>query len=215
MPLPLSPALPFAAEFTPAALHVDVGRATPSHSPSRPVRAESELMAAANAARGAPGPVTVDVSPLLAEAVSVSLRAARLTDGDVDPTVGGALAALGYDRDFRELSQPGTARAQVVAIRDGGLATSCTASRRWRRCGDVLHRILDPPTGLPAAPAWRTVSVTAGTCADANTAATAAIIRGTAAPAWLTSLNLPARLVTQDGTVTTIAGWPSERLTRP
>ena len=28
------------------------------------------------------------------------LRAAELTDGDVDPTLGSALVALGYDRDF-------------------------------------------------------------------------------------------------------------------
>ena len=43
------------------------------------------------------------VSPLLAEAVAVALRAARLTDGDVDPTVGGAMAAAGYDRDFTDI----------------------------------------------------------------------------------------------------------------
>ena len=42
-----------------------------------------------------PATITVSVSPLLAEAVAVSLRAARLTDGDVDPTVGGVLAELG------------------------------------------------------------------------------------------------------------------------
>ena len=82
-----------------------------------------------------------------------------------------------------------------MTIRDGGLATSSTAARRWRRGGDVLHHILDPRTGLPAAPVWRTVSVAAATCADANTAATAAVIRGRQALAWLASLGLPARLV--------------------
>ncbi len=98
--------------------------------------------------------------------------------------------------------------SQVVSIRAGGLATSSTAARRWHHGGDVLHHILDPRTGLPAAPVWRTVSVAAATCADANTAATAAIIRGDRAPAWLTSLNLPARLVSAKDDVTTVAGWP-------
>jgi thiamine biosynthesis lipoprotein ApbE len=292
-------------------------------------RGDSELVAVGIAARGAPGPVTLPVSPLLAEAVEVSLRAAELTDGDVDPTVGGVMAALGYDRDFAELqaaatsaivdhsvhprvrngppSSPGdgvgaapggvTVRtipgwrsvsvdvaagkltvpagvqldlgatvkgwaadrsaaaisdrlgcgvlvslggdtavagpppeeagwpirvqdttlpledapdgpSQVVSIRVGGLATSSTAARRWHHGGDVVHHILDPRTGLPAAPVWRTVSVAAATCADANTAATAAVIRGHRAPAWLASLNLPARLVSVDGEVTTVAGWP-------
>ena len=46
------------------------------------------------------GGLPVVVSPLLAEAIRVALRAARLTDGDVDPTVGGALEAIGYDVDF-------------------------------------------------------------------------------------------------------------------
>ncbi len=54
---------------------------------------------------GATGPATLSVSPLLAEAVAVALRAARITDGDVDPTVGGVLADLGYDRDFAELTR--------------------------------------------------------------------------------------------------------------
>ena len=73
----------------------------------------------------------------------------------------------------------------LVAIRDGGLATSSTKARRWQRGGDVLHHILDPRTGLPAEPVWRTVSVAAGTCADANAASTAAVIRGRAALGWL------------------------------
>ena len=106
--------------------------------------------------------------------------------------------------------EPPRGPSTVVAIRDGGLATSSTAARRWQRGGDVLHHILDPRTGLPAAPVWRTVSVAAATCADANTAATASVIRGRQAPAWLASLNLPARLVEPNGTVQTVAGWPAD-----
>jgi thiamine biosynthesis lipoprotein len=97
----------------------------------------------------------------------------------------------------------------VVAMASGGLATSSTTARRWRRGGDVLHHILDPRTGLPPAPVWRTVSVTAATCADANAASTAAIIRGDQAPGWLASLALPARLVDVGGRVQTVAGWPA------
>src|SRR5579859_6435695 len=46
----------------------------------------------------------VSVSPLFMEAMTAAVRAAELTDGDVDPTVGQALIALGYDRDFGELA---------------------------------------------------------------------------------------------------------------
>jgi thiamine biosynthesis lipoprotein ApbE len=266
-------------------------------------RPDSEVSQLGHAPGGPSGLVTATVSPLLAEAVSVALRAASLTDGDVDPTVGGALSALGYDRDFAAVPVNGPATtisvqmipgwrsvsvdldthrvtmpagiqldlgatvkawaadrsaasiarklgcgvlvslggdtavagqspdggwrirvqdvtgapdappagpAAVIAIRDGGLATSSTAARRWSRGGNVLHHILDPRTGLPAAPVWRTVSVAAASCADANTAATAAIIRGWQAPAWLTVLRLPSRLVETNGTVHTIVGWPPD-----
>jgi thiamine biosynthesis lipoprotein len=249
-----------------------------------------------------------EISPLLAEAIAVALRAARLTGGDVDPTVGAAMSTVGYDRDFAQVEADGpaiklavrhvpgwrqvrldgrtltmaagvrldlgaTAKAWAadrsaakiaartgsgvlvslggdiavagpppetgqapaegwrirvqdvtglpgdppagpyaqIAIRDGGLATSSTAARRWRRGGDVLHHILDPRTGLPAEPVWRTVSVAAGSCADANAASTAAVIRGRRALGWLAQLGLPARLVDATGVVFTVAGWPDER----
>src|ERR1700761_2770460 len=71
-------------------------------------RPDSELVALGNLARQSADEVTVSVSPLLAEAVAVALRAAQLTDGDVDPTVGGVLADLGYDRDFAALTPPGS-----------------------------------------------------------------------------------------------------------
>jgi thiamine biosynthesis lipoprotein len=98
----------------------------------------------------------------------------------------------------------------LIAIRAGGLATSSTTARRWQRGGDVLHHILDPRTGRPAEPVWRTVSVAADSCADANAASTAAIIRGRAALSWLAKLAVPARLVDASGVVFTVAGWPDE-----
>ena len=260
-------------------------------------RDDSELIAL-NAASGAP----VEVSPLLLEAVEASLRAARITDGDVDPTVGEALIALGYDRDFEAIgasgapatatvsiaSVPGwqtvtvdraagtvttargvvldlgatakalaadhaaaaasarfeggvlvslggdistagpppeggwtirvtddhradhTAPGQWITIWAGGLATSSTTVRRWETDSGSAHHLLDPATGRPAVSPWRTVSVTAATCLDANIATTAAIVRGERAPEWLESLRLPARLVRAEGGVTYVAGWPAE-----
>lgn len=267
-------------------------------------RADSEIAALDRAWQSRPGLTgPVRISATLAEAISVALAAARLTGGDVDPTVGAAMAAAGYDRDFtlvprhgpavrlavrqvpgwrtvrldeqaRTLSLPAGVRldlgatakawaadraadrieatlgcgvlvglggdvavagqappggwrirvqdvsgrpedppagpATVVLITEGGLATSSTSARRWCRGGDVLHHILDPRTGLPAAPVWRTVSVAASSCAAANTASTAAVIKGEAAPGWLAGLGLPARLVAESGEIVTIGGWPAE-----
>jgi FAD:protein FMN transferase len=261
-------------------------------------RPDSEL-SRLNASGGA----VIPVSKLFAELVEAALRAARLTDGDVDPTCGQALEEIGYDRDFAVLqaagaralrsgpaprSVPGwrcvlldrkrglvqltngaqldlgaTAKAwaadrcasliaartdagvlvslggdiavagappadgwqvrvtddhaagpdapgQTVTIRSGGLATSSTTVRTWAVGGQRVHHIINPATGRSAASCWRTVSVAAGSCADANTASTAAIIRSEAALPWLQESCLPSRLVRQDGTVETTAGWPSD-----
>jgi thiamine biosynthesis lipoprotein len=75
-------------------------------------RADSEL----SRIHLAPGPVH-RLSRGLAEAVRVALVAAAWTGGLVDPTVGGALVALGYDRDFAAIGRgnmvagPGPCRA--------------------------------------------------------------------------------------------------------
>jgi thiamine biosynthesis lipoprotein len=69
---------------------------------------------------------------------------------------------------------------------------------------------VDPSTSLPAEVVWRTVSVAASTCIDANIASTTAVIRGHAATGWLAGLGLPARLVRPDGSVVTIGGWPED-----
>lgn len=240
------------------------------------------------------------VSPLLAQALATALRAAALTGGAVDPTVGEAVRNAGYDVDFEAMAEDGapltiavhpvpgwrrirlypatrrveidagvdvdlgaTAKAlasdlaaaaaleaighggvlvslggdvavagdppsegwhiqiaedsrapitpdgETIAIRAGGVATSSTTVRRWRRGGVELHHIIDPSTGLPASGPWRTVSVVAGSCVDANIAATAAIVRGAAAAAWLDGARLPARLVDRSGAITRIGGWPA------
>ena len=70
--------------------------------------------------------------------------------------------------------------------------------------------VIDPLTGAPVAEHWRTVSVTAGSCVDANIASTAAIVLGPDAPAWLEARYLPARLVAGDGSLVRVAGWPAE-----
>jgi FAD:protein FMN transferase len=105
---------------------------------------------------------------------------------------------------------PDSAPGQTVTIRGGGLATSSTTVRTWTAGGGTVHHIVDPATGLPARSPWRTASVAAATCVDANTASTAAIIRGDRAPGWLEGLGLPARLVGADGSVVRTTGWPDE-----
>jgi thiamine biosynthesis lipoprotein len=105
------------------------------------------------------------------------------------------------------------APGQTVAIADGGIATSSIAVRRWKRGGQTMHHIIDPSSGAPARGPWRTVSVAAADCTDANIAATAALVRGRRAPAWLDALGLPARLVAHDGVVLRIGDWPLKRAT--
>jgi FAD:protein FMN transferase len=62
-------------------------------------RADSEL-SRLNARAGRP----MRGSQLFIEAIEVALRAAELTGGDVDPTVGRALQLAGYDRDWQLLA---------------------------------------------------------------------------------------------------------------
>jgi thiamine biosynthesis lipoprotein len=273
-------------------------------------RADSDL-ARVNAGAGGRA---VPVAPLLIEALEVALRAAELTGGDVDPTLGAALVLAGYDRDWRllEAAPVGTtpirtprlaavrvelrrgwqsveldpARAtvrvprgialdlgasakawvadraahaaheacgcgvlvslggdiatagpapdggwrihvtddhragphapgQTVAIVAGGLATSSTAARRWRRGAATMHHIIDPATGAPALGIWRTVSVAAADCTDANIASTAALVRGARAAEWLARCGLPARLVDHHGGVRHVGAWPAAAEARP
>ena len=105
---------------------------------------------------------------------------------------------------------PLDAAGQTISLKRGGLATSSTTVRRWRAGGREHHHIVDPRTGLAADEFWRTVSVAAASCVDANTASTASIVRGREAPGWLERTGLPARLVALDGSVAYTGGWPEE-----
>jgi FAD:protein FMN transferase len=98
----------------------------------------------------------------------------------------------------------------VVSLESGGLATSSVTVRRWRVGEQELHHILDPRTGEPAPSCWRTVSVAAASCVDANIASTAAVLLGERARDWLAERRLPARLVAVSGEVLCIGGWPGE-----
>ena len=69
--------------------------------------------------------------------------------------------------------------AGQVTLQPGwAVATSSTVRRAWRRGGVRLHHIVDPRTAAPAAPVWRSATVAAPTCTEANTASTAAVILG-------------------------------------
>ena len=107
--------------------------------------------------------------------------------------------------DHRDAPGPG---GQTITLEGGGLATSSTAVRRWRRGGEAMHHIIDPATAQPALTSWRTVSVAAADCTDANIASTAALLLDEEAIAWLERRGLPARLVAHDGTICHTAGWP-------
>jgi FAD:protein FMN transferase len=98
---------------------------------------------------------------------------------------------------------------QVVVLSHGGLATSTTTLRSWRRGGKTVHHIVDPRTGAPVDGPWRTASVHAPSALAANTASTASLVLGKHAFDWLTERRLAARLVGVDGEVHTTPGWPA------
>lgn len=96
---------------------------------------------------------------------------------------------------------------QTVTLTAGGLATSSVTVRRWRRQGREMHHLIDPRTGLPASGPWRTVSVAAATCLQANALATAAVVSGPGARPLLDGAGVSARLVTGAGRALHLGGW--------
>jgi thiamine biosynthesis lipoprotein ApbE len=154
-----------------------------------------------------------------AKALTSDLAAAaasKAIDGaGVLVSLGGDIAVAGEAPDdgwsiqaSEDSAAPIDDNEESVRITSGGIATSSTTVRRWTRGGVVLHHIIDPATGLPADSCWRTASVVAATCVDANIASTAAIVMGRDAISWLEASRLPARLIDLAGNVHRVAGWP-------
>ncbi|MEA2493552.1 MAG: FAD:protein transferase, partial [Thermoleophilaceae bacterium] len=147
----------------------------------------------------------------------VASAAAARTGAGILVSLGGDIAVAGPSplggwpvriaEDHRaSLDSPGP----VVSLQVGGLATSSVSVRRWRAGERELHHILDPRNGRPASSCWRTVTVAAASCVDANIASTAAVLLSEAAPRWLMERRLPARLVDASGGVVCIGDWPAE-----
>jgi thiamine biosynthesis lipoprotein len=138
-----------------------------------------------------------------------------LTGSSVMVSLGGDIAVAGTGPEggwpilVTDDSRAKSASGQVVGVHAGGLATSSTTVRRWHAGATALHHIVDPRTGAPAAVCWRTASVAASSCLEANIAATAAIVLGPQAPRWLAARQLSARLVNSDGLIQTTGGWPT------
>ncbi len=109
----------------------------------------------------------------------------------------------------------GAGPGQTVAVGEGGLATSGITVRRWAQDGESRHHLIDPRTARPAKAVWRTVSVAAPNCVDANVASTAAVIMGDAAPEWLSGRGVHGRLVRPDGTAVLVGGWPADSVLDP
>ena len=145
-------------------------------------------------------------------------RCARLVAGALGVGVlvelGGDLATAGAGPadGWRILvrDQPGDPACLVTVPSGAAMATSSTSSRSWHRGDRLLHHVLDPRTCQPAERVWRSATVVADRCVDANTWTTAALVRGRAAPDWLETLGVPARLVDRSGAVHALGGWPEE-----
>ncbi len=140
--------------------------------------------------------------------------AAAATGSAVLVSLGGDIAVAGDPANAWPVRVTDDSRAesggQTAAITAGGLATSSTTVRRWVSGRIEVHHIVDPATGAPSAGYWRTVSVAATSCVDANAAATAAIVRGAPAFGRLERAGLAARLVRLDGAVAMTSRWPAE-----
>ena len=132
-------------------------------------------------------------------------RAAEIlaTAGNCLVNAGGDIAVRGGAWPIAVQTSDGTL---TVELRAGGLATSGTDRRRWRRGGRVVHHLIDPATGSPATADVVRTTVVAGDAVAAEIWATAFFLAGTdAAQAEADARRLPTVLVSRKGR-TVVAG---------
>ena len=147
------------------------------------------------------------------------------------PKAVGALVSLGGDISVAGAAPPGgwairprgrsrlnasTGPALQSRSKRGGLATSSTthpALAHWRTASCITSST--PAPGRPARTPWRTVTVAAATCVDANTASTTALVLGEEAVEWLESARpTGAHRRQTDGATVRTGGWsPRSRVT--
>jgi len=100
------------------------------------------------------------------------------------------------------------AAAATVRLREGALATSSTAGRRWTVDGEVRHHLIDPTSGRPATSGLASVTVLAADAAWAEVLAKAALVAGEAeGVALLERHGTPGLLVTDGGRGRTAAAF--------
>jgi len=64
----------------------------------------------------------------------------------------------------------------LLALAEGGVATTSRRRRTWRRGGTEYHHVIDPRTGAPAQVPWLAATVIAGRACDADVFAKAAFL---------------------------------------
>jgi thiamine biosynthesis lipoprotein len=130
---------------------------------------------------------------------------ALAVDASLDLIHSDGFVAAGGDVAARGSTVVGLPADGSLRLRSGGVATSGTTHRHWRRGGEVQHHLIDPRTGRPADSRWDEVSVAASTCLGADVAAKAAFLLSDDGPAWLDEHGLPGRFVTGDSVVCNLA----------
>jgi thiamine biosynthesis lipoprotein len=168
------------------------------------------------AGRGAPGRFTaVELrGRMLTRPIDVKLDLngvvkARTVDDALSLLCGSGFVAAGGDVAARGGAVIGLPGGGALNLHNGGVATSGTTRRRWRRNGLVQHHLIDPATGRPSDSIWNLVTVAAATCRDADVAAKAAYLLGPEGPAWLDERDLPGRFSSLAGEVTNRT-WKAE-----
>lgn len=95
----------------------------------------------------------------------------------------------------------------VIGLTRGGMATSGTDRRRWRRAGKDMHHVIDPATGRPSTTDLVRVTAIAEDAAHAEVWATALLVSGSEAAAdEADRMGMPAVLVAADGNTTSAGG---------